>query len=125
MQGIVKMPAPGSPLHVNRIDEVTVVTFRDRILLDTEELKIIEDELIGMAREKPGFRLVIDFHNVQTLSSQMLGALLKVGEQLKTTQGQLGLCNLNGKIKEAFEITNLKKVFKIYDSQSAAIKTVR
>ena len=119
------MPAPGSPLHVNRIDEVTVVTFRDRILLDTEELKIIEDELIGMAREKPGFRLVIDFHNVQTLSSQMLGALLKVSEQLKATQGKLGLCNLNGKIKEAFEITNLKKVFKIYDSQSAAIKTVR
>ncbi len=119
------MPAPGSPLHVNQVDDVTVVTFRDRILLDTEELKIIEAELIKMVSGKTGFKLVVDFRNVQTLSSQMLGALLKVSEQLKTVQGKLGLCNLNGKIKEAFEITNLKKVFKIYGSQPAAIKGVQ
>jgi anti-anti-sigma factor len=55
----------------------------------------------------------------------MLGALLKVSEILKSTEGRLGLCNLNGKIKEAFEITNLKKIFKIYPSQPAAIKAVR
>ncbi len=119
------MPAPGSPLHVNTQDGVTVVTFRDRILLDTEELKIIEAELINMLGEQRGFKLVIDFDNVQTLSSQMLGALLKVSEALKSAEGQLGLCNLNGKIREAFEITNLKKIFKIYPSQPAAVKAAR
>ena len=118
------MPAPGSPLHVNETDDVTVVTFRDRILLDTEELKIIEADLLALVGGQGPARLVIDFANVRTLSSQMLGALLKVSEQLETTKGKLGLCNLNGKIKEAFEITNLRKVFKIYDSQPAAVKAV-
>ncbi|MCH8852915.1 MAG: anti-sigma factor antagonist, partial [Planctomycetes bacterium] len=74
------MPAPGSPLHVNATEGVTVVTFRDRILLDTEELKLIEAELIKMLDGQPGFKLVIDFNKVQTLSSQMLGTLLKVSE---------------------------------------------
>ncbi len=119
------MPAPGSPLHVTTTEGVTVVTFRDRILLDTEELKIIEAELIKMLDEQRGFRLVIDFNNVQTLSSQMLGTLLKVSEELTSTEGRLGLCNLSGKIRAAFEITNLKKIFKIYASQPAAVKAVR
>ena len=119
------MPAPGSPLHISTTEGVTIVTFRDRILLDTEELKIIETELINMLNEQRGFKLVIDFNKVQTLSSQMLGALLKVSEALKASDGRLGLCNLNGKIKEAFEITNLKKIFKIYPSQPAAVKAVR
>ena len=119
------MPAPGSPLHVTATEGVTVVTFRDRSLLDTEELKIIETELIKMLGEQRGFKLVIDFNNVQTLSSQMLGTLLKVSEALKPSEGRLGLCNLNGKIKEAFEITNLKKIFKIHASQPAAVKAVR
>ncbi len=119
------MPAPGSPLHVRTTNDVAVVTFRDRILLDTEELKIIEADLLALIGGRGGARLVIDFASVQTLSSQMLGALLKISEQLETTKGKLGLCNLNGKIKEAFEITNLRKVFKIYDSQPAAVKAVQ
>ncbi len=119
------MPAPGSPLHVTKSNDVTVVTFRDRVLLDTEELNIIEAELLSMSSEQSGLRLVVDFENVQTLSSQMLGALLKVDQAVKAIEGRLALCNLNIKIAEAFEITNLKKVFKIYDRQPAAIKAVR
>ena len=40
------MPAPGSPLHVTKSNDVTVVTFRDRVLLDTEELNIIEADIL-------------------------------------------------------------------------------
>lgn len=118
------MPAPGSPLHVTVSYAVTVVTFRDRILLDTEELNLIEAELLSMSSGQRGLKLVVDFENVQTLSSQMLGALLKVDQAVKAVAGSLALCNLNGKITEAFEITNLKKVFKICDGQPAAIKAV-
>jgi len=119
------MPAPGSPLHSQKIDGIIVVSFRDRILLDTEELKIIENELLALATADGGTRMIIDFENVQALSSQMLGALLKVVERLKAVEGKLGLCNLNPKIKEAFEITNLKKLFKIYDNRSGAAKSLR
>ena len=119
------MPAPGSPLHIQETKNVTVVTFRDRILLDTEELKIIEAELIELAKARPCCKLVVDFEDVQSLSSQMLGALLKVGDLLESLDGRLGLCNLNKNLRAAFEITKLKKVFAIYNNQQAAVQGVQ
>ncbi len=118
------MPAPGSPLHVNHTSGVMLVTFRDRILLDTEELKIIEKDLLALVVGHPGVKVVVDFENVQSLSSQMLGALLKLGDQVGRLDGRLGLCNVNRNIRRAFEITKLKRIFRIYDTQIAAIRGV-
>ena len=116
------MPAPGCPLRIKQVKGIAVVTFRDRILLDTFELQLIEEELSKLVASETCNHLLNDFQDVQALSSQMIGTLLKVHEQLSSTSRKMALCNLQPKIEEIFGITQLKKVFSILANQAKAIK---
>jgi len=68
-----------------------------------------------------GIKLILDFGNVQYLSSAILGLLIRISKRIYENDGLLRLCNINPKIYEIFKITLLTKTFDIYkDIESAA-----
>lgn len=62
--------------------------------------------------------LLIDLRNVSFMDSSGLGALLSIQKMVKSSGGELALCNLQGQARMLFEMTTTNGLFSIYENQS-------
>lgn len=116
------MEQPSSHIKVKRQFGVSVVEFVDRKILEELSIKEIEDELIGLIESEPGIKLLLNFQNVDHLSSAALGTLITLNKKIKEQNGALKLCDINRQIFEVFKITRLHRVFDIQDTADQAIE---
>src|SRR6266436_7442166 len=100
-------------LEVEHIGDVTVVNFVDRKILDEQNIQIIGEQLFSLVDEAGRRKILLNFSNVEYLSSAALGKLITLNKKLQQAGGRLVLCNIDPQIHEVFEITNLDKFFKI------------
>jgi len=99
---------------------VQVVKLVPRQILD--QLQITEigqgiKELVDQGTTK----LLLDFSNVDHLSSSSLGMLITVKKQIETNKGHLKLCAIKPTLFEVFKITRLDKVFSVYKTTDEAL----
>ena len=73
-----------------------------------------------MVDEHKPINLLLNFENVEHLSSAALGMLITLHKRIMESRGQLKLSNINPQIYEVFKITRLNKVFDIYDHAAKA-----
>ena len=100
---------------------VTVVSFVDRKILDAANIQELGEELFSLV-DSDGVRLMlIDFGNVEFLSSAALNKLIVLEKKVNTNSGQLRLCNLKPEIQEVFVITRLNQLFEIKDTTDDAL----
>lgn len=85
-------------------------------VLDARNVAAFGSLLLSKVEATSGSHILLDFSQVSYLSSAVLNELLKVHRKLLETSGSLRLAGLNQDIRKVFEITNLDKVFVIYDS---------
>lgn len=69
------------------------------------------DTLTGRASEKRGVKLVLDFCDVQHLSSSALGQLINLKKKMVGMTGRCEIRNLHPDLLEAFRITRPDQVF--------------
>jgi len=69
---------------------------------------------VSRIESSPGVNLLLNFENVDYLSSAVLTELLRINKAIQEVQGQLRLCGVSKVIMEVFQITNLDKMFTIY-----------
>ncbi len=110
-----------SRLSVQQKNEVTLVQFKDRNLLDEASIHQIGGEILQLVESSSVPKLLIDFKDVDHLSSAALGTLITVNNKIRQKEGQLHLANINAQIYEVFAITKLNKLFKIHPSADAAL----
>ena len=79
-------PHTGLPL-----DGIRVVEFTNNKILDEGNIKEIGDTLGALIDEKDHPKLVLDFSNVDHLSSAALGMLITANNRIKEKNGQLRL----------------------------------
>jgi len=115
------MDQPSSHLRVKRSDGVSVVEFADRKILEELSIQEIGDELDQLVEAEPGIRLLLNFRNVDHLSSAALGMLITLNKKIKEKNGALRLSDINKQIFEVFKITRLNRVFDIHDTQDKAL----
>ncbi len=113
------------PTH-NRIDatkvgDVTVVTFTDKKILDEAGIQELGAELFSLIERDNRRSIVLNFDNVDFLSSAALGKLITLDRKVKQAQGRLKMCRIKPEILEVFQVTKLNKVFDIRDEQDEAI----
>ena len=65
-------------------------------------------------------KLLLDFGNVDHMSSAALGTLINVSNRVKEKNGQLRLANIKPQIFEVFVITKLNKLFRILPNRQEA-----
>ena len=111
----------------NRIDvadvgEVSVVQFKDRKILDESNSQEMGRELFELVEQKRT-KILLNFMNVEFLSSAALGKLITLDKKLKAAKGQLKLSNIRPEIYEVFAITRLNKLFDIHDDEADALAT--
>lgn len=117
------MAGSDSRLRVKRQDNVTIVEFVDRNILDEANIQAIGEEIATIVDETPSPRLLISFANVDHLSSAALGALITINHKVRARQGQLRLADIDPQIYEVFTITRLNMLFQIHPTTKDAIKS--
>ncbi|HEX4131864.1 MAG TPA: STAS domain-containing protein [Pirellulales bacterium] len=108
-------------LEVAEVGDVTVVRFVDRKILDEGNIQEMGQELFQLVEEDDRTKLLLNFSQVDFLSSAALGKLITLDKKVKAHQGKLRLSNIRPEIYEVFAITKLNKLFDICDDEAAAL----
>ena len=116
------MPEDQPHLTVTQKDGVQVVEFSDRKILEELSIREIEDQLFDLVRGDEPVKLLLNFKNVEHLSSAALGMLINLEKEVSRNSGKLMLSNIHPQIYEVFKITRLNKMFEIHETAAQALK---
>jgi anti-sigma B factor antagonist len=118
--------APIKPrISVDYAENATIVTFTDEKILEEKDVQALQESIMSVIESASGgIKLILDFSNVQFLSSAVLGLLIRVSKKVYENDGQLKLCSINPKIYKIFKITRLTKIFDIYQDIKSATESL-
>lgn len=109
-----------SRLKIKRDGGVIEVQFRDRNILDEANIQQIGEEIKALIDAEAKPKLLINFTDVDHLSSAALGTLITINNRVRALQGQLRLSNIDPQIYQVFVITKLNKLFEIHETAEKA-----
>jgi len=69
-------------------------------------------------------RIIVNFQNLEYISSAGLQIILANAKKLESIDGELLLTNLSGAVKEVFEISGFDTIFQIFDDPDAALASL-
>ncbi len=110
-------------LEVEDHGEVTVVNFIDRKILDEQNIAKIGEDLFSLIDELGRKKVLLNFSNVEYLSSAALGKFITLNKKVQQAGGKLVMCNINPDIIEVFEITRLDRLFNIQRDEQTALQS--
>jgi len=111
-------------IGIEYLDQVIIITFTDRKILEEKDIRSLQESIMSVVDQTDDIRLVLDFANVEFLSSAVLGLLIRISKHILDRKGQLRLCNISPKIYEVFKITQLTKIFDIHTTVHTAIESL-
>jgi anti-sigma B factor antagonist len=115
------------PVTISHVDigtgKVAVVEFTQSKILDEANITEIGGQVNALIDEAGKPRLLLDFANVDHLSSAALGMLINANNRIREKNGELRLCNIEKQILEVLAITKLDKLFKICPDRDTALKS--
>jgi anti-sigma B factor antagonist len=109
-------------LEVEDNGDVTVVNFIDKKILDEQNIQKIGEDLFSLVDELGRKKVLLNFGNVEYLSSAALGKFITLNKKVQGAGGKLVMCNINDDIFEVFEITKLNKLFNILKDEQSALQ---
>ena len=68
--------------------------------------------------------MIIEFKDLDYISSAGLRVILKATKALKREEGRIMLCDMQDYVKEVFEISGFTAIIPIYDSVEAALTDI-
>jgi anti-anti-sigma factor len=107
---------------VRKEADVTIVRFGEHKILDQAVVDKIGGELYLVADWADCHNLLLNFANVQGLSSLMLGTMLALKRKMEAKQGQLKLCHVAAEIQEVLAATRLGQLFEVQENERDALK---
>lgn len=108
-------------INVAKIGDVTVVKFLDKKILDEANIQELGLELFSLIEHDNRKSILLNFSDVEFLSSAALGKLITLDRKVKASKGCLKMSNIRPEIFEVFQITKLNKVFDIRNDESEAV----
>lgn len=114
-------PTHCSRLNVEQRDDITIVTFNDRKILDKHCIQEIGSELFALVKESGRTKILINFSTTEYLSTAIFGKFITLNKMVHQAGGKLVFCSIDPKVYEAFEISRLNKLFEIRNDEQSAI----
>jgi anti-sigma B factor antagonist len=117
------MAEPIPAVSVTNQKDVRIVEFTHNKILDEGNITDIGATLKALIDESGKPKLLLDFANVDHLSSAALGMLINANNEIRKKDGQLRLANIKPQIFEVFVITKLNRLFKIKPTRPEALSS--
>src|SRR5688572_20261188 len=95
-------------LEVEDMGDVAVVNFVDKKILDEQNIQMIGDDLFRLVDELGRRKVLLNFGNVEFMSSAVLGKLV--------------LCKIAKDILDVFKITKLDRILTIAPDEQAGLQ---
>jgi anti-sigma B factor antagonist len=106
------------------VADVTVVRFAVPRLLELEEILGVFDPLDQLADGGDGRRLLLNFAGLEAMGSYAVGRLIGLDRRLRSAGGVLALCDLTPVVEEILDIMKLRRRFRIYPTEQAALQAL-
>ena len=103
-------------------DDIVVVRFNGPRITNVNDIRQIGDVLFKLLENHYPAQFILDFERVNYLPSAMLGKLAAIRNKISSLGGRLKLTNLQGQVKQVFEMTQLEKIFAIFPDVDSALK---
>ncbi len=101
--------------------KITIACVTSASVLDALNVDQFGKEVLDHVRNNPNTNLLLDFQQVDYLSSAVLTELLRTRKAQSEVGGNVRLCSLNEDIRKVFEITNLDQIFVIEPDKETAL----
>ena len=111
-------------LEVEAVGGVTVVQFRDRHILSAAAVQALGQQLGGLAAGLDRCKLVLNFGNVERLSSAVLGQVVALDRAMRRAGGRLALCGVRPDLSPLFTITRLDRYLDLHPSEGEALQAL-
>ncbi|MEM6315109.1 MAG: STAS domain-containing protein [Planctomycetota bacterium] len=99
-----------------------VVTFGNPKLVETATINAAGELLTGLLEKKMQRRIVLDFDGVTSVSSAMIGELIRLHTKLTNVPGgKLVICNFDTRMAQLLKMTKLDKVLAMADDVDGAL----
>jgi len=105
----------------NQKEDISIFKLNGR--LDSNTSPALEKKLVS-AIENGIRNMVIDFENLDYISSAGLRIILKTTKDLKRTNGQIVLCAMQDYVREVFEIAGFDTFLPIFSTVDEALTKV-
>lgn len=116
------MPQLTAKVAQSKAGPACVVTFGNPKLVDADTIAAAGDRLTKLLEKKMQRRIVIDFDGVTSVSSAMMGELIRLHTKLSTVPGgKLVICNYDERMAQLLKMTKLDKVLTMAGDVEAAL----
>ncbi len=112
------------PMRHLRLEDaggIAVVHFIQSKIVSEEDIQEVGEQLASLVDDQGHRRLLLNFGNVQYLSSAALGKLINLKKKVSKADGQVKLCSIHPDLLEVFKITRLDTVFDIQRDERSAL----
>ncbi|MEW6236390.1 MAG: STAS domain-containing protein [Candidatus Omnitrophota bacterium] len=104
--------------------ENNITIIQPNCKLDVANLKEFSS-VLDRVIEEGAIKVLLNFANVDYLSSTGIRVLVDNSKKLKSKKGSLSFCSVRSQMKELFEIVGLHKVFPFYVDEEDALKKIK
>lgn len=111
-----------SGIVISHIEDVAIADFRQSSILDMATVESISKELYALVDQQAHRKVLLDFSQVQFLSSQMIGVLLSLQKKATAIKGRVMLCGLRTDVRKIFKIMKLEKMLEFAADEQEGMK---
>lgn len=111
-----------SLLEVESRDDALIARFAQQVSLCGQLAEVVAEQLVSLVSEAGRQPLLVDFGNVQSVTSFMLGQLVRLSRTAKAADRRLALFNLPPHIRQIVEVARLDLLLPLYSDESAALR---
>jgi anti-anti-sigma factor len=115
---------PPDLVEIHQVQEVTVVRFSRRTILDPHTVETLGERLLGLVRDERRHRLVIDFAKVDSLTSAMLGKFAALHTALAEAGGRIVFCNVGEFLKHILTVCKFPETIPIHADEATAVQAL-
>lgn len=105
-------------IAVETKDGASLVTVKGSLV--AADVNYLSAALEDLAADHARF-VIVDLNEVDMITSEALGALIRARKSVSEYGGRLVLCGLKGNVLDVFKMTRLDKVFTTFDTPSSAL----
>lgn len=118
------LPTRRGELEIESVGGVTVVHFLHRRILTAAAVETLGEQLRSLVERSGRRQLVLNFGNVERLSSAVLGQVVALDRAVRQAGGRLALCGVRPDLSHFLTIIRLDRYLDLYPSEGEALQSL-